>query len=186
MRQYNETNIMTSEDNIYFALFKTIDDEDLIQTWMVKSLRQGLRLYMTVADLDWDLITESILQHKPNIDIYCFLEDFHEKINWDIISSQYQYLSLKFINNFHRYLNWSYVSRCQKLSEKIIRKYYQVVDWKNISQFQSLSEKFIAEFQYYVDWYLITKHQTLSPEFIERYEDAVDWNNIVKYQNYFV
>lgn len=205
-----QLNTMTSEDRVYFSLFNTIDDEDLIRTWMIKSLRSSLRLYLTVdEDVDWYIITESILQYKPDMEINCFLEDFHEKIDWDIISSRYQYFSIKFVNNFHRYLNWKYVSRCQKLSSKIIRKYYQSLDWTDISRFQKLSEELIMEFQYYVNWYLISKYQLLSltfiekyadyvnwsliskyqvltPEFIEKYEDYVDWGNIEKYQNYFV
>ena len=57
------------------------------------------------------------------------------------------------INNFE--VNWSYISRCQKLSESFIDKYSNKIYWWYISECQKLSEEFIEKYSDKLSWYRI-------------------------------
>ncbi|CCU55591.1 tryptophan repeat gene family [Choristoneura biennis entomopoxvirus] len=89
----------------------------------------------------------------------------------------YKYIEFKkFIYDTN--INWSNISRCQKLSEDFIREFKDKVDWYNISIHQKLSEDFIREFKYKVNWCRISIYQKLSEDFIREFKNKVEWSNI--------
>ena len=56
------------------------------------------------------------------------------------------------------------------------------VDWSCISKFQKLTESFIEKFQDKVSWYWISACQKLTEGFIEKFQDKVYWYCISRYQ----
>lgn len=62
-------------------------------------------------------------------------------------------IKLKIKNN--EFIDWWYISYCQKLSEDFIREFSDKVDWNYISYRQKLSFKFIKEFANKINWYYI-------------------------------
>ena len=74
-------------------------------------------------------------------------------------------------------VNWTNISRYQKLSEDFIEKFQDKVYWPYISEYQKLSEDFIEKFQDKVDWSYISKYQKLSDDFIGRHNLTISDNN---------
>ena len=109
---------------------------------------------------------------------YASLDD----VNWSNIS-KYQKLSEDFIREFAHRVDWCYISSCQKLSENFIREYQDEVYWSNISRYQQLSEDFIREFKNEVDWYFICMYQELTDEFKKEFKNEVDWYSTSEYQD---
>ena len=75
-------------------------------------------------------------------------------------------------------VNWTLISKHQKLSEDFIREFKDEVAWTRISSYQKLSEEFIREFQDKVYWSHISSYQKLSESFIREFKDKVYWDNI--------
>jgi hypothetical protein len=102
-------------------------------------------------------------------------------INWTHIS-KHQKLSEEFIQRNSDRVDWDWISAYQKLSEEFIQRNSEKVNWDWISKYQKLSEEFIQRNSEKVNWVYISIHQKLSEEFIQRNSDKVGWNHIGKYQ----
>lgn len=79
-------------------------------------------------------------------------------------------------------INWTDISKNDKLSEDLIRQFKDFIDWDLISRYQVLSETFILEFKENVNWHSISAYQTLSESFITANEDYIKWDIISRYQ----
>ena len=55
-----------------------------------------------------------------------------------------------------------------------VKEFDNKVDWSGISRNQKLSEEFIKEFENKVDWTEISRNQKLSEEFIKEFDNKVD------------
>ena len=110
-----------------------------------------------------------------------YIRNNKNSVNWTDIS-RYQKLSEDFIREFKDSVNWADISMCQKLSEDFIREFKDSVNWTYISRYQKFSEDFIREFKNSVDWTYISMYQKLSEDFIREFKDSVNWTNISNYQ----
>ena len=110
-----------------------------------------------------------------------FIDSYADKVNWTWIS-KYQKLSEQFIEKFQEKVYWSEISWNQKLSEQFIEKFQDKVDWSEISCKQKLSEQFIERFQHKVkdkaNWRWISYGQKLSEQFIEKFQEKINWEDI--------
>ena len=80
-------------------------------------------------------------------------------------------------------LDWSSISKNQRLSNDFIYEFRNNVDWDMISRHQELSETYIRVFKDRVNWYLVSRYQTLSENFILEFSDRVNWEMITRYQS---
>jgi len=103
----------------------------------------------------------------------CLVEEFKDKVDWSWISKN-QKLSEEFIQEFKDKVYWSWISKYQKLSEEFIEEFQNKVDWNWVSVYQQLSEEFIREFQDRVYWSCIPIYQNLSKEFIKEFKNKID------------
>ena len=110
-----------------------------------------------------------------------FIRKFKDKINWSCIS-RYQKLSENFIREFQNEVYWSFISQYQILSENFIREFKEKVVWEFISIYQKLSEDFIIEFKNEVNWFSISRDQKLSENFIIKFKKIIYWSTISIYQ----
>lgn len=111
--------------------------------------------------LDINIINFINLQknYKLSFNFIKFLNDnYPNKIDWFIISFYQKINSDKFIMEFHNQLNWSIISYNYELNEYIIEKFINKVDWFLISQFQNLSEKFIIKYIDYIKPFWLKKN----------------------------
>ena len=90
----------------------------------------------------WDTISR--YQQLVEIDSTHFVERYHEKLNWDIISSN-QELTEEFMNEHLNDLegNWDKVSKFQKLSSGFINKHADKLNWGIMATSQKLNESII-------------------------------------------
>ena len=86
------------------------------------------------------------------------------------------------IQEFQDTVDWSCVSRYQKISEQFIEKFQDKVDWGDICTYQKLSEDFIEKFKDKINWEHISIHQTLSEEFILKHWHKLVHNLIIQSQ----
>lgn len=137
-----------------------------------------VRKYRDDEFFPWDnyLLYSNILSTEE------LLEEFIDKINWDIISSKRFKLSESFMEKHKDKLSWYNISNYQTLSEEFIEKHKDSVKWKGISMTQTLSEEFIEKNKDFVDWDDISSYQKLSEEFIERNKSLISWSHISERQ----
>ncbi len=126
-------------------------------------------------------VQNEIKQIIKNQKLNCFLKNFQEKVDWNLIS-QYPKLSESFIREFQEKIDWDRISKYQKLSENFIKEFQEKINWYEISCSQKLSENFIREFQEKLNWYLISKYQKLSESFIREFQKKLNWDYISQYQ----
>lgn len=97
-------------------------------------------------------------------------------------------LTDQFVLKFHRYIDWSVLSRNYGLDMPIdiIRMFQHRLIWATLLTFRPFSEDILREMSVNFDndcWQVVSKHQKLSEDFIHEYADKIDWELVVKYQN---
>lgn len=111
----------------------------------------------------WDKINWDIISRKQDLsdDI---LKKLPDKVDWKLVS-RYHNLTDDFLTRYADKLSWKIISS-RPLTEEDICKYRYRVDWSVISRTQKLSENFICKFKEYIDVYGIIRYQSLSEDFI--------------------
>ena len=79
------------------------------------------------------------------------------------------------IRRYIRNVDWSTISKHQRLSPEFLAEFKDKLDWAAISQYQRMPESTIRRFKDYVIWPLICRYQTLSETFIAEFADRVSW-----------
>jgi hypothetical protein len=126
-------------------------------------------------------IKEEIKNIIKDLNLDCSVDEFKDKVDWSRIS-KFQKLSEGFIREFKDKVDWFWISKFQNLSEGFIRKFKDKVNWYCISKYQKLSEDFIREFKDKVNWDCISAYQNLSENFIREFKDKVNWVRISESQ----
>lgn len=107
-------------------------------------------------------------------------EEFLRKrpsVDWTLVS-RHQKLSENFIREYASYLDWYWLSWGQELPERLIEEYEDLVDWCAISSQQELSEDFIKQKLHRLNTHTITLYQELSEDFIKQ-NDWVDISSVL-------
>lgn len=117
---------------------------------------------------DWDWC--SISANTINITLN-FIREFCRLVNWDIISKRDD-LTEEFIIEFEQRINF-YNIQYNNLSIYFIRRYKHLLNWDKLSNKPYLNEEYYEEFQSYINWNIISNKQ-LSESFIKKYKNKLN------------
>lgn len=123
---------------------------------------------------EWDWYSISSNTEDVSLD---FIHEFSKLLDWDKVSERND-LTEDFIRLYHYKINFDLISY-DNLSIYFIREYRDILDWDKLSKRNNLSEEFYTEFQNYIDWKIISQKH-LSEEFIRKFQNKVDWDYISK------
>lgn len=104
-----------------------------------------------------------------------------KRVDWSAISRD-EKLTEDFMRKYSKKIKWNIICYSQKLSEAFIEEFINKIYWEEICTWQTLSEDFIRKYKDKVDWREISEHQILSNDFICEFKDKVDWFFVCKHQ----
>ena len=98
--------------------------------------------YMNSSLFEW---TKDDKDKDYTLNDFDKVREKYNKIKWDLLSYDAEYLSNEFIEEFKDKLDWKLLSEYQILYKKdnIIRKFSEYWDWEILSYRQLLSEEII-------------------------------------------
>lgn len=108
---------------------------------------------------------------------------------WNLLSTEPKepkgVLTDNFIMKFDQYMNWDLLSSHYDFSIDMLRIYSHRVNWAKLLRRTTFSEEFLREMvpNFEGCWDILCKYQTLSERFIRDFAGKVDWDYIVLYQN---
>ena len=174
---------------------------DELNTYIINKLKNN-KNYWNYLSIETKLSEEFILQYfdKFNFKNLLLNQKFSKKfINsslfwdniikfdlWEILLKKH-YLDISFIEKYIDYcennnVEWSIISRYQKLSEDFMNKYKSKLDWYWISQEQFMTLEFIADNINLINWKVIPTNFNISyllnDGFVVLFKDKPIWENI--------
>lgn len=108
---------------------------------------------------------------------------------WDILSQEAKepkgVMTDNFIMKYDQYMNWDILSSHYDFSIDMLRIYFHRVNWGKLLKRIRFSETFLREMVHSFEgvWGILSRYQTLSEVFIHDFASKVDWNDVVLYQN---
>jgi hypothetical protein len=108
---------------------------------------------------------------------------------WSLLSQERKepegVLTDNFIMKFSRYLDWEILSSHYEFSIDMLRIFFHRVNWASVLKRQKFPEYFLREMAINFEgcWGIVCKYQKLSESFIHDFASKVDWENVVLYQD---
>jgi hypothetical protein len=131
----------------------------------------------------WNAISNTcILSNK-------FIEDYSDKLNWNILVEQNKVDMPLITENHIKNLNEITISKFNKkltpeFIEMCIEKYPDKLDWYYLCEYQDLPEDLMIKNIDKLNWGQVSLYQKLSKEFIQKYSNRINHDKLMKNINY--